>query len=318
MGDHQRIAAVHQNTDNWHMHVAINRVHPQTLRAIEPHQDYPKMQAACIELEIKHGLTRDNHRPAVERAARGRAADMEAHSGRDSFARWVAVHVATPLTARAAASGSWAELHIAMADYGLVIKPRGAGLIISADDRVRLKASAIDRSLSVKALTDRFGPYEPPSAEISGRVPIMRYTAMPRGADLGLWEKYQQERQQAQEARTEAMAALRAGHLRYTHELNAWYRQRYANAAAAHLNRGDRISTQRTLDSSRNADHAKRRAREAEDRKVIKARHVTLTWEGFLAREAGRGDRTALTTLERRTDALIRTEAGRMEGRGRD
>ena len=34
--DHQRISATHQNTDNWHLHVAINRVHPKTLRCIEP------------------------------------------------------------------------------------------------------------------------------------------------------------------------------------------------------------------------------------------------------------------------------------------
>jgi hypothetical protein len=316
MGDHQRIAAVHQNTDNWHMHVAINRVHPQTLRAIEPHQDYPKMQAACIELEIKHDLTRDNHGRAAERSLRGKAADMEAHSGRISFARWMAENAAAPIIARSAAARSWSDLHAAMADYGLVIKPRGAGLIISADDRVRIKASAIDRSLSIKALTDRFGPYEPPAPELSEREPIMRYTAMPRGASPGLWEKYQQERQQAQEAKAAAAAALRAAHLRYTHQLNAWYRQRYANAKAAHLNRGDRISTKRTLDSSRVADHARRRAREAEDRQAIKDRHAIPTWEGFLAREAGRGDRLAQVTLESRADALIRTEAERTGGRG--
>lgn len=28
--EHQRISAVHQNTENWHLHVAINKVHPGT------------------------------------------------------------------------------------------------------------------------------------------------------------------------------------------------------------------------------------------------------------------------------------------------
>jgi hypothetical protein len=32
--EHRRISAVHQNTDNWHLHVAINKVHPRTFRNI--------------------------------------------------------------------------------------------------------------------------------------------------------------------------------------------------------------------------------------------------------------------------------------------
>ncbi len=31
--EHQRVSAVHQNTDNWHMHIAINKVHPRTPRS---------------------------------------------------------------------------------------------------------------------------------------------------------------------------------------------------------------------------------------------------------------------------------------------
>ena len=199
-GEHQRVAAVHQNTDNWHMHIAINRVHPTTLRAIEPHRDHFKLQEACAELEIKHGLTVTRHTPSPERA-HAKAAELEAHTGRMSFARWVAEHAAVPLKARSAEAKTWADLHAAMADYGLVIKPRGAGLIVSnADGTVRMKASAIDRALSFKALTDRFGAYEPPGTP--AREPIMQYTGMPRGADPSLWERYRREREQAEAARS--------------------------------------------------------------------------------------------------------------------
>jgi len=306
-GEHQRVAAVHQNTDNWHMHIAINRVHPTTLRAIEPHRDHFKLQEACAELEIKHGLTVTPHTPSPERA-NAKAAELEAHTGRMSFARWVAEHAAVPLKARSAEAKTWADLHAAMADYGLVIKPRGAGLIVSnADGTVRMKASAIDRALSFKALTDRFGAYEPPGTP--AREPIMQYTGMPRGADPSLWERYRREREQAEAARSAALASLRAAHLKYGEDLTAWYRQRYANARAQHLSRADRLSTRRTLDASRKADHAKRKAREIEDRKVLKAKHAVPTWEGFLARSAGVGDRIAQAALERRVDARIRTDA---------
>ena len=59
--EHQRVSAVHQNTDNWHLHIAINKVHPVTFRNLEPFRDHFRLQEACAELEIKHGLTRDNH-----------------------------------------------------------------------------------------------------------------------------------------------------------------------------------------------------------------------------------------------------------------
>jgi hypothetical protein len=88
-GEHQRISAVHQDTDHWHVHVAINKVHPRTFRNVEPWYDHYRLQEVCAELEIRHGLVRTNHTPGRERGPRGHAADMEAYQGRDSFLRWV-------------------------------------------------------------------------------------------------------------------------------------------------------------------------------------------------------------------------------------
>ena len=46
-GEHQRVSAVHQNTDNWHLHVAINKVHPRTFRNIEPGYDHYRLRNAA-------------------------------------------------------------------------------------------------------------------------------------------------------------------------------------------------------------------------------------------------------------------------------
>jgi hypothetical protein len=79
-GEHQRVSAVHQNTDKWHLHVANNKVHPITLRNVTPIRDHFRLQAACAELEIKHGLTQEPHTVDFaqrrERKARDRAADL--------------------------------------------------------------------------------------------------------------------------------------------------------------------------------------------------------------------------------------------------
>jgi len=59
--DHQRISAVHIDTDNLHVHVAINQIHPTGFQNIQPYQDMPRLMEACERLEIKYGLERDNH-----------------------------------------------------------------------------------------------------------------------------------------------------------------------------------------------------------------------------------------------------------------
>jgi hypothetical protein len=93
--EHQRVPAVHQNTDNWHLRIAINKVHPRTFRSIEPFRDHYRLQEACAELEIRHGLTREPHTTAPEQGRGrgpkvcGRAADFEAQQGGYSFLRWV-------------------------------------------------------------------------------------------------------------------------------------------------------------------------------------------------------------------------------------
>jgi hypothetical protein len=311
--DHMRISATHQDKKHWHLHVAIVTVHPESFRNVTPYFDQRKLAEACIALEIKHNLTRTPHGrpPPGERALPAAAASLEARTGQTSFARWIAENAAVPLRTATAAANAWADMHQAFAEFGLTIKPRGAGLIVAGqtNDRYRMKASAIDRSLSFKALTDRLGAYEPPDPSIPRKDPTMSYTCAPRDANPGLWERYQQERDAALAARKQAGLELRIQQMSYFNELNAWHSQRYANAKAARLNLGDSISTRRTLDSDCHRDHMKRKAMEVEQRQKLKEAYTVPTWEVFLMREGSRGDRAALRTLERQVDAKIRTEA---------
>jgi len=154
---------MHQNTDNWHLHVAINKVHPRTLRNVEPWYDHYRLQEICIELEIRHGLARTNHAAEAERRQRGRAGDFEAYRGGASFPRWIREE-ARPALLEARKRGDWQALHIALAGCGLEIKPRGAGLMIGrrAESRLHVKASDIDRLLSMRSLSATLGPYQPP------------------------------------------------------------------------------------------------------------------------------------------------------------
>ena len=41
--EHQRISAVHTDTDHLHVHVAINKVHPKSFSNIEPYFDFKRL-----------------------------------------------------------------------------------------------------------------------------------------------------------------------------------------------------------------------------------------------------------------------------------
>ena len=56
LDEHQRVSAVHIDTDNLHVHVAINKVHPTGLQNIEPYYDQFRLIEACERLEVEHGL----------------------------------------------------------------------------------------------------------------------------------------------------------------------------------------------------------------------------------------------------------------------
>lgn len=313
LGEHKRISAVHQNKKHWHMHIAIVTVHPVSHRNVTPFYDHYKLQEACIELEIKHYLTRTAHQMSPDHA-RDKAAEMEAHSGRKSFQAWVAENVAPELVKAAEKAKTWQDLHIAAAAFGVEIRPRGAGLIVSSidDRRANIKASAVGPALAFKALTDRLGPYEEPGRDAKAVSPTIRYDGRPAGASQYLWARYQQERTQATEARAAALAALRASHLRYGQEMEAWHRKRYLNAAAQVLSLANKRSTYRTLDADKAADRARRRAVERADRQKVRDQHKAPTWPAFLAREVGRGNQPAVKVLDR----FVTREMGK-EGVGR-
>ena len=58
--EHQRINVLHMDTDNTHLHIAINKVHPKTSNHIEVIRDFYRLDEACQAVEQKHHLEIDN------------------------------------------------------------------------------------------------------------------------------------------------------------------------------------------------------------------------------------------------------------------
>src|SRR5438105_3812762 len=59
--EHQRISVVHHDTDNVHVHLAINKIHPQKFTLHDPIADYKTRSKLAAILEHELGLAQDRH-----------------------------------------------------------------------------------------------------------------------------------------------------------------------------------------------------------------------------------------------------------------
>jgi hypothetical protein len=99
--EHQRVSVIHHDTDNMHIHVAINKIHPKTLTLHDPVRDYKKRSKLCGLLEHELGLAQDNHQRGQTRGN-----DVTPKSGQESFQLWLQRHAQGFIDAT-----SWEEFH---------------------------------------------------------------------------------------------------------------------------------------------------------------------------------------------------------------
>ncbi|MBS4047916.1 MAG: relaxase/mobilization nuclease domain-containing protein [Alphaproteobacteria bacterium] len=165
--EHQRVVGTHVNTDNFHMHIAINKIHPDTLKAYTPLRDFKTLEEVSRAMEHKHGLKVDLGRSDKLQSERRpqRALDKEAHTWEQSFDGYVRENKAE-LMAALDQSSTWQDMHDGMARFSLQLQPYGNGLVIAdANGKHRVKASSVDRLLSMKSLETRLGQFRPPVAD---------------------------------------------------------------------------------------------------------------------------------------------------------
>lgn len=406
LADHQRVSAVHIDRDHLHVHVAINKVHPETFRNIDPYRDKLKLMEACERLEAQHGLQRTNHglekqnergrdielgpehRPAdrdsrfreylrksydlaiterpeaktlndlrnlsscgmahasqgtpvllqghardgVEQSGEkspdslrwsgngdrtddeGRligsaAANIEAQTGIATLARYVAEEIGPNMRT----ASSWQDLHELLAEHGLVIKPRGAGLVIG-DPEIPLwvRASQCGREYAFKAMTNRLGPYvdrDPEQDKDHTSIkkdtgyrpePLQSKSAEVQKKSATLWADYQHERQSRFHERKARFNQLRGNTRENWSRLYAW---RNTQLRLTKLSKGVVPRMMRTAikaQTEKNAAFQRSAARNASARIVRETKQQT--WLEWLAHKAEQGDLDALDVLRDRIE----------------
>ena len=282
-------------------------VHPEKYTKHKEFRDYWIRDRVCRELEREYGLAVDNGRgqAVLERQSQKRlgekAALVEAHTGQQSFEGYVKDRRAAILQALESAK-SWQETHETLARHGLEIKPHGNGLVIKdRHGKQAMKASALDRSLSLKKLESRFGVFIPPQ-ELEHIQEQYRYRAEPlqRSPERGkLFAEYQQgieerktrlERIKQQE--DAALTAIRA----------EWAAKRREIERMSM----DKRNRRRLIQVARKHEAevlAKARHRLQEPREELRRDIPFTSWNGFLRHKAEQGNEVALAVLRSNKEA---------------
>ena len=298
-GEHQRVSAIHFDTDNLHLHIAINKIHPTRYTIQNPYNDHKTLAQLCEKMERDYGLEPDNHR-AQKRGAENRAQDMERHAGIESLIGWIKRECLGQLQN----AQSWAELHQFVRDNGLEIRERANGLVIT-DGRTMVKASSLSRDLSKAKLEARLGAFEP-ALELGATKPSRRYEPRPvrTGADTSeLYAKYRAEQERCGRERQAQSLAARS---RKSHAVDAAKRAGRLKRTAIKLMVGSGIGKRAlyALAGKGLKDEIHKIVKQYNaERELIQKKYRREAWADWLRRKATEGDGAALAALRAREAA---------------
>lgn len=238
----------------------------------------------------------------------GKASDLEAHSGRESLLGWVQREVSPALGAAA----TWQALHQALAEHGLNLHARGAGLVmVTADGKTAIKPSSIGRDWSKGALEKRFGPFKGAAATVSKIESTRTYGAAPKHAGTSsLFAQFQRERHTSMTSRQAERARLREAHIKYKADLALYYGRKRNVVRASRMRASEKMAAYKALAIERSSDWRKQRELEQAQRESLRARNPLPVWQDWLMAKAEGGDAAAVAALRSRATRMDRLVDG--------
>jgi hypothetical protein len=163
--EHQVLIVAHGDTRHPHIHLMVNRVHPDPARAWSTSHDYRRIEKVLRQLERDFGLrqvpghhSRGDRTAAPDRSA-SRTPGETRHLRRTGEASW-SDRTREALRAEFREASSWADLRDRLQQRGYRLESRGPGIVVTDGER-SIKASRIARSASAHQLAARFGQSYP-------------------------------------------------------------------------------------------------------------------------------------------------------------
>lgn len=301
-GEHQRVSVVHHDTDNLHIHIAINKIHPTRYTLHDPYYSHKVLGQLCGKLEQEYGLTQVNHK-ANRVGSENRAMDMEHHAGVESLLGWIKRECLDQMQA----ATSWAEIHRVMQENGLELKERGNGLVIINQDGLMVKASSVARELSKGKLEDKFGSFAPSSdQQENAEGPKRSYEARPVRSRIDttlLFTKYKTEQQGMGANRTREWKIARDHKNRLIEEAKRSAKLKRAATKLMGNSRAEKkllysLTSTALRNKIKNINEQYR-----QDKETLFKKYPPQQWADWLRRKATEGDTEALAALRARAAA---------------
>jgi hypothetical protein len=181
LAEHQALIMGHGDKPHRHLHMLINRVHPDTGRAWETKHDFALFDRIMKQLAEEHGfqfipahrynpeLTDDKPTKPNKRATW--AGKRGAKTTRTQWSKKSSREFGEHISERLDRASSWEDLENAFAEQGLTLQVKGKGLV-AGNATSYTKFSALRLSKTAMGFEQRFGtPYRPPARPTITRRP---------------------------------------------------------------------------------------------------------------------------------------------------
>ncbi|PIJ56672.1 mobilization protein [Erwinia sp. OLMDLW33] len=346
MEGHQYVAAIHRDTDNVHVHVAVNRVHPVTYKSVSLWNNYDHLQQCCREMERRFGYSVDNgtwnfsQRDELVRTPRDFRGAPRAANAREIFSDKESLHGYAVREVREVLSGaisqnkmSWDRLHNTLYTRGLGLREQSGGLAIYDllhPEGPSVKASDVHPAISLNNMVREHGEFKPappvynPDRPEDGMLD-MHVVYVPQ-----LHVRDQEARRERREDRAVARDMLRA---RYDAYRSGWekpdlragerFRQIAAHCVVAKARVRDTVRDPlmrklmyRVAEFEKMKAMAELRLQLREERQALSDTGASrpLSWKSWVEREAVDGNAAALSQMrgwayrEKRADRKVRPD----------
>jgi hypothetical protein len=166
----QAVYSLHQNTDNMHLHICVNRIDPETTKAITPAGGWTRraMERAARRIEHAQGWQTENNtwseineqgeivrKPySPDNPIPQKVQDMENLTGEQSAMR----KAQNALKDKLKGLSTWEDFYNLLSLNGMKYQKKGSGAVITIDD-ITVKASDVSRNLTLSKLEKQLGPY---------------------------------------------------------------------------------------------------------------------------------------------------------------
>jgi hypothetical protein len=166
LDEHQRLYVAHHDTQNPHVHVVVNRIHPTRHKAWKASHDFALLERSMARQAVAHRWTvvPGVHNRSVPSAPIRRPKSSLLQKRRREQKPvprriWTAAHARTNrqhLVPHFELAIGWADLEQRLGRYGLTIEPKGQGVVL-VDVTGEMKLSSLGKGIRLKLLEKQFG-----------------------------------------------------------------------------------------------------------------------------------------------------------------